>query len=178
MSDRNIPLPGVMETVGPFFNVLPCRLRVELDIPPLELLRPNQAAMHSRLENQNCSLLDIIRCTGLELDGLLNTCLTVQPALSSSFSTQSEQTDGGLELQEYDDPTEVGLTLSYHKPLQFLHRKHLCLSLTPASSPFVVLFWPPLERWKSTYAIPIPSAQWRMRSKYRTILLCSARKIP
>ncbi|KAF4189760.1 hypothetical protein CNMCM7927_006544 [Aspergillus lentulus] len=100
---------GHTDTVGPFFNVLPCRLRVELDIPPLELLRPNQAAMHSRLENQNCSLLDIIRCTGLELDGLLNTCLTVQPALSSSFSTQSEQTDGGLELQEYDDPTEFAI---------------------------------------------------------------------
>jgi amino acid adenylation domain-containing protein len=141
VSGRDIPLHGVMETVGPFFNVLPCSLHLTGEMTPLQLLRQNQAAMQFRLENQHCSLLDIIRCTGLELDGLINTCLTVQPALSSSFSVKCNQADVGFELLEYDDPTEVCLTSLNHELLQLLRRKvFVSILLTQASLPYVVLF--------------------------------------
>ncbi|KAL4894422.1 nonribosomal peptide synthase [Aspergillus ambiguus] len=100
---------GHKDTVGPFFNILPCRLRLDPEVPTLDLLRQNQAAMQNRLENQHCSLLDVIKCTGLQPDGLLNTCLTVQPALSSSYSVNTGEAGVGLEMLEYDDPTEFAL---------------------------------------------------------------------
>jgi brevianamide F synthase len=105
VSGRDIPLPQIWQMVGPFFNILPCRITLDSPRRVMDVLRENQISLQRRNEHQHCSIPDVIRQAGLDVQGeqqLFNTVLTVQP----SFITT--QISGiSFKLIELEDATEV-----------------------------------------------------------------------
>ncbi|PKX89086.1 nonribosomal peptide synthase [Aspergillus novofumigatus IBT 16806] len=83
VSGRDLPLPDVHQTIGPFFNVLPCLLDLSRPDRLLQILRGNQAEIVNRLVNQHCSLTDILRHSNHFGQRLFNTCLSLEQQLSS-----------------------------------------------------------------------------------------------
>lgn len=108
---RDIPMPlaagnTVSQIVGPFFNVLPCRLDLSRKGQSVvQALRDNQTQMQLRSDNQHCSVPAIIEsvCGGHNKANtpLFNTCLTVQQ------ENIGHQQQGVLRIIESGDPTEV-----------------------------------------------------------------------
>jgi acyl carrier protein len=102
VAGRDLPLEGVHETIGPFFNVLPCQLDLSTPDPLVRVLGGNQVEIANRLSNQHSSLTDILRHSNYFGQRLFNTCLSLEQELSSS------QVDGVC-FTEIDtrEPTEV-----------------------------------------------------------------------
>lgn len=124
LSGRDLPLPGIMQMVGPCFNVLPCCLRLNPTRTLLDILRENQTEMHQRAEFQHCSLPEIIRNAGHEAGGFFNTCLTVQPVPDTDLTASNNQKGVKIELVEIHDPTEVCVSSSsYFKSCLFAFQK-------------------------------------------------------
>ncbi|KAK2834917.1 hypothetical protein FQN49_006786 [Arthroderma sp. PD_2] len=84
VTGRDAPLPQVHDIVGSIFNVLACRLHLDIEGSLLDSLRANQVNMASRLTNQYCSLLDVTRSLVLDGRSLFNTCLSVEQPLSNA----------------------------------------------------------------------------------------------
>jgi brevianamide F synthase len=108
VSGRDIPLPSIWQMVGPFFNILPCRMVLHNNASRtvLDVLRENQKSLQRRNDHHHCSVPEVVRQMGLDIQGefqLFNTILTVQPDFESSTSTG----DIGFSLLELDDATEV-----------------------------------------------------------------------
>ncbi|KAJ0374074.1 hypothetical protein COL922a_014242, partial [Colletotrichum nupharicola] len=85
VSGRDIPLPHIWQMVGPFFNILPCRMVLDNDNDKakphtvLDVLRENQNNIQRRNDHHHCSVPEVIRQAGLEIQGdkqLFNTVLT------------------------------------------------------------------------------------------------------
>ncbi|RAK75433.1 putative nonribosomal peptide synthase [Aspergillus fijiensis CBS 313.89] len=118
VSGRDIPLPHIWQMVGPFFNILPCRMVLGGDDNAprtvLEVLRANQMSIQQRNDHHHCSVPEVVRQAGLNIHGdqqLFNTVLTVQPEFETSASTT---TGIGFNMLEMDDATEVSnLELRY-----------------------------------------------------------------
>jgi brevianamide F synthase len=115
VSGRDIPLQHIWQMVGPFFNILPCRMVLDNDNDKakprtvLDVLRENQNNIQRRNDHHHCSVPEVIRQAGLDIQGdkqLFNTVLTVQPEFESSTTTGI-----GFNLLELDDATEVSSRL-------------------------------------------------------------------
>ncbi|GFF95215.1 nonribosomal peptide synthase [Aspergillus udagawae] len=83
VSGRDLPLPGVHQTIGPFFNVLPCQLDLRRPDRLLHVIKGNQVEIANRLANQHCSLTDILRHSNHFGQRLFNTCISLEQQLSS-----------------------------------------------------------------------------------------------
>ncbi|PYI31612.1 putative nonribosomal peptide synthase [Aspergillus indologenus CBS 114.80] len=114
VSGRDIPLSHIWQMVGPFFNILPCRMVLNDDVNDgaprtvLDVLRANQMSIQRRNDHHHCSVPEAVRQAGLEIHGdqqLFNTVLTVQPQFESSTTA----TGIGFSLLEIDDATELEL---------------------------------------------------------------------
>ncbi|EFQ99850.1 gramicidin S synthetase 1 [Nannizzia gypsea CBS 118893] len=109
VTGREAPLQGVHDIVGSLFNVLACRLTLSKNMSLRECLQENQVAMASRLSNQYCSLLDVMR----RIDSsrpLFNTCLSVEQPLSNNSQKEPGIHFEALETREateYDIVTVV-----------------------------------------------------------------------
>ncbi|KAF5857103.1 hypothetical protein ETB97_006247 [Aspergillus alliaceus] len=108
-SCRDASVPGILQMVGPLFNILPCRLQFKSVRPTtyelLDTLQSNQFAMAERSRHQHTSLQSIVQATRVVNDRLFNTCLTVQPAMV----TPAERQNVHFELLESHDPTEYNI---------------------------------------------------------------------
>ncbi|KNG84900.1 hypothetical protein ANOM_007470 [Aspergillus nomiae NRRL 13137] len=78
-SCRDAAVPGILQMVGPLFNILPCRLQFRSIHPTMselsDILLSNQSAMAERTHHQHTSLQSIIEATGVDNHQLFNTCL-------------------------------------------------------------------------------------------------------
>lgn len=109
-SGRDIPLSGIETAVGPFINMLVCRLQVEPSMSILSLLEANQKKSLDNLAHQHCSLVDIQHELNVPGRSLFNTIFSLQITPSASFETE-EKRSVSIQHIESEDPTEVCLSL-------------------------------------------------------------------
>lgn len=105
-SGRDLPIQGIEQSIGPFINMLVCRISLEKGEEVVEdVLKAAHEDYASCLEHQVCSLVDIIRQLNLGGEKLFNTVMSVQRHLPPGTSESS------IELQSVDaeDPSEVSI---------------------------------------------------------------------
>lgn len=108
-SGREIPVFGIEDAVGPFINMLICRMTLDKNMSSIDLLRTAQSDYLNSLTHQHCSLAEIQH--SLDLAGgqpLFNTAITFIVQAS-----QTERTQSNLNFYPVGgrNPTEVSLIL-------------------------------------------------------------------
>ncbi|KAL4948249.1 hypothetical protein BDW69DRAFT_189441 [Aspergillus filifer] len=79
LSGRDAPIPSADTVMGPFINLLPCRVTFSDDLPLSSVLRNVQSDLADILTNQHCSSEDIHHALGTGTEGrLFNTFLNMQ----------------------------------------------------------------------------------------------------
>lgn len=111
-SGRDNPHIELWDSVGSFFNILPCRFSVDPDCTIFDALYQNQEEIQRRNDHQNYSLPEMVRKSGtrvLEKDQrLFNTILTVQNQVSTNPPGENDPGNRvEIELLDLEDPTEV-----------------------------------------------------------------------
>lgn len=104
VSDRDLPIYGIQEALGPLIDLLPCRVRAMPTTTFLETLKAIQADFGQALQCRSTSMAEIQR--GLDLNGqaLFNTAMSVQGLVELGDSTgESIET----KILDAHDPTEV-----------------------------------------------------------------------
>ncbi|EPS26135.1 hypothetical protein PDE_01071 [Penicillium oxalicum 114-2] len=125
---RDHPRIDVWESVGSFFNVLPCRLLLNAQETCLEALFRNQTEIQLRNEHQNCSMPDMVRRSrkqqeqSVDQQTLFNTVLTIQNTVSTNpcalkaqgHTTPPAASETQIKLLELKDPTEYDFCVAVH----------------------------------------------------------------
>jgi amino acid adenylation domain-containing protein/non-ribosomal peptide synthase protein (TIGR01720 family) len=107
-SGRDVPIAGVQDTVGPFINMLVCRVETDSDISVLSMLQRNQVEYLQGLPHQHCSLAGILHQANVGGRPLFNTVLSLQrPRHSEEGRDAERQCSITLETAGGEDPTEV-----------------------------------------------------------------------
>ncbi|KAE8146387.1 hypothetical protein BDV25DRAFT_143753 [Aspergillus avenaceus] len=107
-SGRDVPVPGAHGIVGPFINMLVCRMELASDLSILSLLKTNQNEYLRSLPHQHHSLIEILRLVGNTCEQLFNTVISVQRLRSND----GEETSIQLETVGGHDPTEYDITVT------------------------------------------------------------------
>lgn len=104
-SCRDVPIEGIYEAVGPFINMLVCRLQVPPTASVLELVEKAQEDTIRGFDYQQTPLVDIQHALGH--GGLFNTGLTLQRSITQPVHKGSR--DRGIRVEKVggQDPTEV-----------------------------------------------------------------------
>lgn len=109
-SGRDLPIQGIKNSIGPFINMLVCKIGLEHNEETVgSVLRTTHTDYANCLSHQLCSLAEIQR--GLQLGGtnLFNTVLSVQrlpPPGANDSTIEFRQTHA-------EDPSEVSFLYSY-----------------------------------------------------------------
>ncbi|KAF3403877.1 Nonribosomal peptide synthase roqA [Penicillium rolfsii] len=125
---RDDPKIDVWDSVGSFFNILPCRLLLNTQETFLEVLSRNQVDMQQRSEHQNCSMPDMVRqsraqwARDVDKPLLFNTVLTMQNIVSTNSCAANIQGKDSasaasgvqIKLLELQDPTEYDFCVAVH----------------------------------------------------------------
>ncbi|PLB45141.1 acetyl-CoA synthetase-like protein [Aspergillus steynii IBT 23096] len=101
-SGRDVPVPEVQDTVGPFINMLVCRMEPASDTSLLSLVQGSQKQYLESLPYQHYSLADVLHLARMPCDELFNTVISVQRLGTG----HQEETSIGLERVRGYDPTE------------------------------------------------------------------------
>ncbi|TAQ84797.1 hypothetical protein B7494_g6879 [Chlorociboria aeruginascens] len=121
-SGRDIPVLQVEQAMGPFINMLVCRMDLSNSVSLMAALRANQASFLDSLEHQHCPLTDIVRVANLPGGGsLFNTAMSmVTQQRRSDKSSVHLELIGGRNTAEYDITIDIivgvgsmNATLSY-----------------------------------------------------------------
>ncbi|SPO07060.1 uncharacterized protein DNG_09754 [Cephalotrichum gorgonifer] len=108
-SGRDLPIRGIEDSIGPFINMLVCKVSLEEGAEVVEdVLKTAHTDYASCLEHQVCSLVDIIRSLNLGGERLFNTVMSVQRNLPPGTVTS------GIEFRsvEAEDPSEFDIVLN------------------------------------------------------------------
>lgn len=105
-SGRDIPIEDIYEAIGPFINLLVCRLHVGDDVSVGDLLETVQSDYLSSLPHQQTSLASIQHSLGESEVALFNTILSLQREPAPGAPRQVE-----FEIVDQTDPTEVSSSL-------------------------------------------------------------------
>ncbi|KAL4862973.1 hypothetical protein BDV12DRAFT_34759 [Aspergillus spectabilis] len=105
-SGRDAPLDGIEDAVGPFINMLVCRLKLNPNEPALLALQNTQDGFLKAMAHQYVSLAEMQHALGVAAQGLFNTAM--------SFQRYSPEESMDLNLRTvYDyDPTEFNITVN------------------------------------------------------------------
>ncbi|PYH46508.1 nonribosomal peptide synthase [Aspergillus saccharolyticus JOP 1030-1] len=105
-SGRDAPLDGIEDAVGPFINMLVCRLDFDSNAPALLALQKMQDGFLKGMTHQYVSLAEMQHALGVTAQGLFNTAM--------SFQRYSPDESMDLNLHTvYDyDPTEFNITVN------------------------------------------------------------------
>ncbi|OJJ08120.1 hypothetical protein ASPVEDRAFT_89351 [Aspergillus versicolor CBS 583.65] len=105
-SGRDAPLDGIEDTVGPFINMLVCRLKFDPHEPALLALKNTQDGFLKAMAHQYVPLAEMQHALGVAAQGLFNTAM--------SFQRYSSEESIDLNLRRvYDyDPTEFNITVN------------------------------------------------------------------
>ncbi|KAE8155409.1 hypothetical protein BDV40DRAFT_307053, partial [Aspergillus tamarii] len=124
-SGRDVPVSGADDTVGPFINLLICRMNLASDIPVLSLVQANRDEYLKGLPHQHYPLAGVLHLAGTVGEPLFNTVLSVQRAESGGVDETSIGLErvGGHDPTEYDiavtigiEPTQIAVYLNYRPP--------------------------------------------------------------
>ncbi|KAJ5965860.1 hypothetical protein N7481_012574 [Penicillium waksmanii] len=107
---REIPLQGAQCIAGPLINLLVCRLSLSDEDGVESALRNNQSSYASSLDNQICTLVDVIHSLNLSGQALFNTAMSLQK--NSINCDQNGSSGSRLEYRGGHDVTEFDLTVN------------------------------------------------------------------
>ncbi|KAK8110637.1 nonribosomal peptide synthase [Apiospora kogelbergensis] len=110
VAGRNMPIEGIEKTVGPFINVLPCRLDMSDDTMDIQgLANKVQQDFFDSLPFQHTSLAEMQHELQLPTRALFDTVVSIQ-----RFNDASMTSPSGLQMDllHSRDPTEFTLTLN------------------------------------------------------------------
>ncbi|OJZ79694.1 hypothetical protein ASPFODRAFT_555216 [Aspergillus luchuensis CBS 106.47] len=107
-SGRDIPVRGVHDIVGPFINMLVCRVGTSPDESVLSMVRKNRTEYLQSLPHQHYSLAGILHLADTAGRPLFNTSMSLQ-RLGSGKESQGASIE--LEAVGGEDPTEVSSRL-------------------------------------------------------------------
>ena len=110
VAGRNMPIEGIEKTVGPFINVLPCRLDMSDDTMDIQSLANKvQQDFFDSLPFQHTSLAEMQHELQLPTRALFDTVVSIQ-----RFNDASMTSPSGLQMDllHSRDPTEFTLTLN------------------------------------------------------------------
>jgi amino acid adenylation domain-containing protein len=105
VSGRDIALPEISEIVGPFINMLVCRMNMTSPCTVADLAKMVQSDYLRSLEHQHRSLAEIQNVIGLAGKPLFNSIITIEApadAVQRHSSSVSFNTVGGHSPTEYD----------------------------------------------------------------------------
>ncbi|KAI9826788.1 MAG: hypothetical protein M1819_007259 [Sarea resinae] len=105
-SGRDAPVKGVQDAVGPFINMLICRLDMTETTPLSKVLRKMREDFIDSLPHQYCSLAEIQHAMGLSGERLFSTAMSFQRYSPEEPSTITLNTINDF------DPTEFDLTVN------------------------------------------------------------------
>ncbi|KNG89441.1 nonribosomal peptide synthase [Aspergillus nomiae NRRL 13137] len=105
-SGRDVPLDGIYDAVGPFINLLVCRLHLVDDLSVYKLLKDIQLSYMSSLPHQQTSLAAIQHELGNKDVALFNTVLSLQRQPSQGPPPQVD-----FHIVDQADPTEYDISL-------------------------------------------------------------------
>jgi amino acid adenylation domain-containing protein/non-ribosomal peptide synthase protein (TIGR01720 family) len=124
-SGRDVAVDRIEEAIGPFINMLVCRMQIEGTLPVSQLAEDVQAGYLNGLEHQHCSLAQIQHALNLTGRPLFNTVMSVQRTPSSDTEQKpavSFKSVGSHDPTEYDitvygsvSDQEVSVYMSYWK---------------------------------------------------------------
>ncbi|KAJ6023763.1 AMP-dependent synthetase/ligase [Penicillium herquei] len=106
-SGRDIPIEGIYEAIGPFINLLVCRLNVGDTVSVGDLLQTVQSDYLNCLPHQQTSLASIQHALGKSDVALFNTILSLQREPSEGPPPQVE-----FKIYDQVDPTEYDVDLN------------------------------------------------------------------
>ncbi|PYI02476.1 acetyl-CoA synthetase-like protein [Aspergillus sclerotiicarbonarius CBS 121057] len=113
-SGRDIPLQQAHEIAGPLISLLVCRLALGDDIELLSALRNNQVAYANGVDNQHCSMAEVMHSLDLAGQPLFNTAMSLQNEVPDQARGGSSdiaiRDNGGTDSTEYD--IVVNLTIN------------------------------------------------------------------
>jgi non-ribosomal peptide synthetase component F len=101
-SGRDIPMEGIYDAIGPFINLLVCRLHVGDAVSVRDLLQAVRSDYMDSLPQQQTSLASIQHALGKSEAALFNTILSLQREPVDGPSPQVE-----FQIVDQVDPTEV-----------------------------------------------------------------------
>ncbi|MCJ1282185.1 hypothetical protein MMC26_001508 [Xylographa opegraphella] len=105
-SGRDIPLEGADETLGPFINLLVCRLDLDGKMPT-DIVKQMQNDYLNALPHQHASLADIKRGLGISGNALFNTAMSFQTVPASASDQKLS-----LEIVGMVHPTEWDVAIN------------------------------------------------------------------
>ncbi|KAJ5999451.1 nonribosomal peptide synthetase [Penicillium sp. IBT 35674x] len=101
-SARGAPVPGIEDAVGPFINMVVCRVEIDTQSTFLNALQQVQSKFIESLAHQHVSLVDVRASLGLTHNDLMfNTSLTFPPDFDATEESSVRITQAALH-----DPTE------------------------------------------------------------------------
>ncbi|KAJ5602409.1 acetyl-CoA synthetase-like protein [Penicillium hordei] len=104
-SGRDIPIEGIEDAVGPFFNLLVRRIHLPQTSPIISVLSDTQDTILDNLSHQHYPLADLYHAHGLAGQSLFNTLVSVQ-----QFRVDDHASNLILEHEGGHDPTEASHT--------------------------------------------------------------------
>jgi non-ribosomal peptide synthase protein (TIGR01720 family) len=108
-SGRDMDIPGIQDSIGPYINMLVCRVDLNLAMSIHETLQCLQQNTVQSLSNQFTSLSEICHALGINDGRLFNTVLSVQRGISNQVHEKANCTISALEMA---DPTEFDITVN------------------------------------------------------------------
>ncbi|KAI2625240.1 hypothetical protein GGS21DRAFT_493727 [Xylaria nigripes] len=102
---RDVPIPHVQDAMGPFINLLLCKMELSNSTPLMKALRCNQNSYIDSLKHQHYSLTDILHASQVPSgESLFNTVISLQNVKSVDTDQSSVRLEviGGKDPSEYD----------------------------------------------------------------------------
>jgi amino acid adenylation domain-containing protein/non-ribosomal peptide synthase protein (TIGR01720 family) len=106
VTGRNVPVADVERIVGPFINMVVCKVDLEGNRPIVETAQSIHSDLLQGLEHQHTALVEIFHELGLSGRGLFNTIVSLQTRVEEE-GLQSEPLGLTMTPTTGDDPTEV-----------------------------------------------------------------------
>jgi len=116
-SGRDLPIEGIEKSVGPFINMLVCKIALDDDNVMVEsVLKTAHSDYANCLSHQVCSLAEILH--GLQLGGgrLFNTVMSVQRHMPPGTSTSTVD----FKVVHVEDPSEFDIVLNIGDSADFV----------------------------------------------------------
>jgi amino acid adenylation domain-containing protein len=110
LSERDVPVDGVEDAIGPMINMLACRVNTPSEITVGHVLEQIQRDYMRSLPFKHTSLADVQHAIGLSGTALFNTCFSYRKLPPLDYS--QERNIEFSECTELHDPTEYLVTIN------------------------------------------------------------------
>ncbi|EXJ85586.1 hypothetical protein A1O1_05951 [Capronia coronata CBS 617.96] len=108
-SGRDVAVPNVEDGVGPYINMLVCRVDTGNHVVIAEALKKFQHDYLDSLPHQHTSLGEIQHALGFNSTGMFNTILSLQRPMAEGIKSDSEIS---IDYLQGNDPTEYDLSVN------------------------------------------------------------------